>query len=450
MKNVKKIISSVIAIMVLFVTTFSLAGCGSNSDASQAQSSASVQQQTSQNSQTPTEKVTIKMWAQTGSQEAWGKWFKSYVEQKYPEITLDISNVPGDSLGIAKLTTTLGTDGAPDIIATWNYVTIIPPLAKAGKLLDLTQFYNDNNLNGKFAKSLDVIKVEGKTYTLPFHGLTSPVIYYNKTIFDKLGLQVPATEADLIDVSSKLRAGGYQPLAIGLKDQWQCSHMMEGLLPRFMGADKHHQVELDSAQGQSADVKWNDAGVAAALAKVKDLNDKKVFIDNVIGVDFNAAKAAFTTGKAGMIHSLSVEYPGLKTAMPDTEIGYFYWPTFDDKNPSKPSVIDSDCYVVNAGTKYKDQVYKVLALLTSDDSLAQIAQSGMFPSKLDVDPTKAFSDPVMQSLYKDKADSYEFGESLMNQDIINARNQAVQDVVVGKKTPQQAADALEKVAASVR
>jgi raffinose/stachyose/melibiose transport system substrate-binding protein len=449
MRSSKRIISLLIATM--FIMVFLFTGCGSTGSDANTTSSAAVATPaaSTQAEQKPEEKVTIKMWAQTGTQEAWSKWFKAKVEATYPDITLDISNAPGDNLGIAKLTTTLGTNDSPDIVATWSYVTIVPPLAKAGKLLDLTEFYADNKLEGVFPKSGDVVKVDNKVYIVPFHGLTSPVIYYNKGIFDKLGLAVPATEADLLDVSDKLRAGGYQPLAIGLKDQWQCSHMMEGLIPRIAGEDKHHKVELGSSQGQVADIKWNDADMVATFTKVKELNDKKVFIDNVLGVDFNAAKAAFTQEKAGMIHSLSVEYPGLKAAMPDKEIGYFYWPTFN-ANPSKTSGIDGDCYVVNATTKYKEQVYKVLALLIGDESLGEIAKSGMFPSKTDVDATKIITDPIMQAMYKDKADAYEFGEALMNQDVINARNAAVQDVVAGKKTPQQAADTLEKVAASVR
>lgn len=447
----KRILSVLVASAVLFTMVFSIAGCGSNGESAASTTATTTVQSTEATAteNAPAEKVTIKMWAQTGTQEAWSKWFKQKVESTYPEITLDISNVPGDNLGIAKLTTTLGTADAPDIIATWSYVTIIPPLAKAGKLLNLSEFYAANRLENSFPKSVDVVKIDNKPYILPFHGLSSPVIYYNKTIFNNLGLNVPKTETDLLDVSAKLRAGGYQPLAIGLKDQWQCSHMMEGLIPRIAGEDKHHKVELGSSQGQTADVKWNDADLVAAFSKVKELNDKKVFIDNVLGVDFAAAKATFTQGKAGMIHSLSVEYPGLKAAMPDDEMGYFYWPTFNS-NPSKANGIDSDCYVVNAGTKYKAQVYKVLALLIGDESLAEISKSGMFPSKTDVDPTKVITDPLMQSMYQNKADGYEFGESLMNQDIINARNAAVQDVLAGKKTPQQAADALEKIAAGVR
>lgn len=54
-------------------------------------------------------------------------------------------------------------------------------------------------------------------------------IFYNKEIFDEVGIQPPETIEEFEDISDKLLEAGYIPLALGEKDIWRAGHFSNNL-----------------------------------------------------------------------------------------------------------------------------------------------------------------------------------------------------------------------------
>ena len=61
--------------------------------------------------------------------------------------------------------------------------------------------------------------VDGKVYGVPLD-VNAYCIFYNKDLFDELGLEVPTTNSELTEVCDKLVEAGVQPFSGGFAEQW--------------------------------------------------------------------------------------------------------------------------------------------------------------------------------------------------------------------------------------
>lgn len=67
---------------------------------------------------------------------------------------------------------------------------------------------------------------DGSPYCVPVASVLAG-FYYNKAIFKELGLDVPTTQDEFIDVLDAIKADGtYTPLALGTADGWQLAYNM--------------------------------------------------------------------------------------------------------------------------------------------------------------------------------------------------------------------------------
>ncbi|MBP0651144.1 extracellular solute-binding protein, partial [Mycobacterium tuberculosis] len=72
------------------------------------------------------------------------------------------------------------------------------------------------------------------TYAVPFAS-QSMLVIYNKEIFDKNGIAVPASWDDLVKASQKLKAAGVMPFANGTATAWQNEVVVGALVSSTMG-----------------------------------------------------------------------------------------------------------------------------------------------------------------------------------------------------------------------
>lgn len=166
----------------------SLVACGS-------QPSSSVSESVSENVQTggsSEDSVTLTM-------ACWGSELdaKTYQEraallhEKYPEITLEVMNLPNDGYD-AKIQTMLASNDAPDII---QVAESSNSYASKGVFADLGQLAQDAGLNleERFGGATEAYKWQGKLYAMPDRS-GAMVLYYNRDMFDAAGVEYPTKE----------------------------------------------------------------------------------------------------------------------------------------------------------------------------------------------------------------------------------------------------------------
>lgn len=136
------------------------------------------------------EKVELKIGTWAGAQEL--KEFQNIVDKLNKESKtyhLTIQSIPADYY--KKIQTMAAAKQAPDLF--WLSQEYIPMYAELGVIAPIDEYVKDNpkvDLNNYFEGPLQVGKVNGKLYGLPW--ISQPVmLYYNKTLFEKSGVDLP-------------------------------------------------------------------------------------------------------------------------------------------------------------------------------------------------------------------------------------------------------------------
>nr|WP_316656012.1 ABC transporter substrate-binding protein [uncultured Gellertiella sp.] len=145
---------------------------------------------------------------------------------------------------------------------------------------------------------------DGKaTFCVPMASVIHGFIY-NKDAFDKLGIAVPATEADFFAALDKIKADGtYIPMAMGTKDLWEAATMgYQNIGPNsWKGEDG--RLALIKGDQKLTDAQWVEP--LKTLAKWKDYLG-----DGYQAQTYPDSQNLFTLGRAAIYPAGSWEIAG--------------------------------------------------------------------------------------------------------------------------------------------
>ena len=236
-----------------------------------------------------------------------------------PGLTVQKLVSPGpDRTAYAKQLIAAGTE--PDImqsISTQDFVD-------SGLLQPWDQKWCEDNFILPMATSIN-----GKIWQAPTNSQVIPFVFYNKDIFNKVGVSVPKTWPEFQDVVKKLKAAGIKPIQmVGAGDAgWAAAFTLEGII----SADVLGTTPDWAEQRKAGTAKFTDADMEAAFNKYKWLVDNGAFDKADLGVGFADANSAFGEGKAAMyfMGSWFLQYDAIKNAK--FEPGVFLFPRDDGK-----------------------------------------------------------------------------------------------------------------------
>ncbi|BCG82183.1 ABC transporter substrate-binding protein [Mesorhizobium sp. 113-3-3] len=162
-----------------------------------------------------------------------------------------------------------------------------------GALADLSAVATKGDWDNVMSKGLiPHLKLNGAFYGVPTTIERTNWLWYNKKVFDKLGLQPPATLDEFHAVADKLKAAGVIPLAIGGVN-WQEATLFETVLVAVGGPDFYRKAIVEQNE---------EALKSDTMIKVFDefRNMNKYVDPNYPGRDWNIAAKMVMTGEAGM------------------------------------------------------------------------------------------------------------------------------------------------------
>jgi raffinose/stachyose/melibiose transport system substrate-binding protein len=214
-----------------------------------------------------------------------------YNKAKGTDYQLKVSS--GQGMDIIK--TRMSSKDRPDLFSI-DSPADVNQFAKDGLLMDLSKVASkDSWKKTLFGWAYSLSQVDGKVVTLPY-GYEGMVIWYNKDIMKKLGLD-PAKITDLASYESALKKAadaGYIPIMLGSQNWPWAQEWYLSILYSYTG----RSLVKDTIEGKSGSA-WNSAPFRKTVGLYKSWHDKGYLADKRSYVlTSDDAINAFVNGKA--------------------------------------------------------------------------------------------------------------------------------------------------------
>jgi raffinose/stachyose/melibiose transport system substrate-binding protein len=328
----KRVMGAVLATAL----TFTLAACGgSNGEGGTATGNAPASEKPEAKKVTLTFQ-TLQTDKSTPSYQVEEEIANNYMKE-FPNVTIEWDRLDTEQQKV-KLKTQAASGEVSDITMV-NPGAQLQPFAN-GKVLAPLNDILDDELKGTFLEGvLDYYSFDGNVYALPYN-MNIAGIYYNKELFEKAGVQPPATFEDIIASVPKFKEAGIPPIMLAGKDKWPLSFMFTNILQRVNGGPKFLD---DVVAGKKS---FTDPVFVEAIQKTQDLIKAGAFQEGAATYDYNTASQQFRDGKAAMYFMGTWEIASIDASEAvKGKIGFLPFPTVGGKG----SATD---YVIAPGTAY--------------------------------------------------------------------------------------------------
>ncbi|HYH03616.1 MAG TPA: extracellular solute-binding protein [Bacillota bacterium] len=268
--------------------------------------------------------------------------------KNHPNIDIELEMIPNDSMTVLK--TRMSSGQAPDIIQLQSY-SAVKEFAKAGWLLDLSK----EPVMGKVvASTKNAVTYNGKQYALPMD-VAGIGIIYNKAIFQKYGLNPPATFTELKKVCNALKKKGVTPFAGLFKANWSLGHIIS-MVHTSLAGDKLLPWLKTMEAGTGSFAKPVDV---KRLFTILDFYKANVSKD-AASMDWNEQQVAFATEKAAMMVQGLWSYGAAVSTNPKLDCGFIPFPCADNVKQTRLFAdVDSTFALASSSSPEKQRAAKV-------------------------------------------------------------------------------------------
>lgn len=213
-----------------------LAGCSgnnTNNESGSAATTAPTAGNSASASETPAdEPVTIKWALWDWEATAYYKPLIDAYKEKHPNITVEYVDL-GSTDYMTMLSTQL-SGGADLDVLTIKDIPGYSNLVKQNHLEPLQGYLSDNSIDkAKYGGTVEQIEVDGEVYALPFRS-DFWVVYYNKDLFDKAGVEYPTNDMTLAqydELARKMTSGSGAEKVYGAHyHTWRSAVQLFGIL----------------------------------------------------------------------------------------------------------------------------------------------------------------------------------------------------------------------------
>ncbi len=221
------------------------------------------------------------------------------------ETTVDTFNAQSDTIFVEAITiegdwdatrTAIAAGEGPDVVRTPG-PSFVYELVQAGQLLSLDELSDVYGWGDKFAPfALNLGSVDGQLYSLPDE-METLVVYYNKTLFEENGWEIPTTMDELHALSEEIDAAGVIPFGHANAD-WRPANEW------FVGEYLNHVAGPDKVyQALTGEIDWTDPDFVLAIEMLNEAQQNGWYMGGLefyyttLWDDYHIANA---TGEAAM------------------------------------------------------------------------------------------------------------------------------------------------------
>jgi raffinose/stachyose/melibiose transport system substrate-binding protein len=361
---------------------------------------------------------------------------------KYPNIRFDIE-YGFDEPYHDKLQAMLVADQLADVMFLWPGKRT-GTVTRSGKIKDLRPWIQGHE--DEFAPiAMAAQGPNGEIYELPEQVTATHVMFTNEKLMKNLGLSFPKTHAQLLAQGNKIKGVNLIPIAMTNKSQWQMqSCLLSALTERAGGMDWYRRVIV----GDNAS--FADPEFVNALKVIDELSKREMFSPGINQLDYGQALTQFETEEAVYYIDGGWRANNLVSELTVEQKPYMVLNTYPDI-PEQKGTSGSTAAV--AGTGYgmhaklegdrAEAAWKWIWFYSGPEG-SRIRQGfGANPAyKL---PTPPDADPMIKKLveFVGETPAGFVIDAVMDAEGMGILHPALQEMMLGKKTPRQVAEEYE-------
>ena len=385
-------------------------------------------------------------------------------EAAHPNVTILVEQ-SDESTFEATYNLRMATAPPPDFTFHYPGSWFTYPLAKAGYLYNLDDAikkygwsFDPGYEKYLFDPTTNSPSPNGHAYCMPQDYVAYPFIYYNPTIFTKLGVSVPTTIDELYSICSKAVSAGYLPVTFGYNTApaWACN-LYTFVLANLLDATDYdnflsaygYSLTVGNPSFKSRTVHWTDPTFIQAFTLEQEIASK-IYAAGFLGMSDDDASGLFASGKSAMYQTGSWGPSTLDSLVTSFTFDAFIMPT-DWSVISPPAIASVDnCLAICAKTNYPDICLEFMDFAISKAEQTLMANTGAFTCRNDL-PSSIYTDPHMvtnSSLFT-KYDPHMVIQLLINADLASEFISDVGSLMSGSMTAAAVAADLEKTAETV-
>ncbi len=300
----------------------------------------------------------------------------------------------------------LHSDASPDVFSYWaGQRTQL--LVDQGLIAPIDDVWETHQLATRFPPAIQAAcTYNGTRYAVPLTQHWTG-LFYNKNVFQALGLSPPATWEHFLQLCETLKQAGIAPIALGIQDRWPAQFWFDHLLLHTAGPDFRRRL----VEGKAS---FLDPKVKHAAAVWQSLVDKGYFLRQPVLYDWAGAAKALHGGQAAMILGGTWLIGFLEGTLgweSGEDFDVFAFPTMDASLP-RVNLGPIDMLALATRGKQQEGRQVMAAFASAASQLAMSKGSGALAPSVEV-PVSAYS-PVQQRImdYIAQGDAWAFNFDL--------------------------------------
>lgn len=294
-----------------------------------------------------------------------------------------------------RLAVAMSAGQTPDCFFSWTGGPMYE-YVKNNQIVDLTPYMNANNykdkiLDGAIAQGT----YQGKIWGLPAMNMAVSMVFYNKEIFERLNIKVPATIRELEIACNTLKANGITPFSLANRTQWTGSMYFMYLATRHGGV----QPFINAVDGSGS---FLDPAFIYAGEKIQEWVKNGYFLPGFNGLDWDSgqARAPMYRGETAMVimGSWFISQAYNEDSEFFSKMGMFRFP-HDESGKGDPNTLvgtlGDNFYHVSSTSKNPEKAFELLTYLLDDIAVKEFVEDGR------IMPVKGLKlqDPMLAELF---------------------------------------------------
>jgi raffinose/stachyose/melibiose transport system substrate-binding protein len=277
------------------------------------------------------------------------------------------------------ITIAMASDTLPDVFMSWSGGPMIEYI-NAGHLLDLTDLVAQTDLPDRLLEGgMAQGTYNGRIYAIPGESVAVSAVWYNREMFDELGLSAPTTISELEDVAETLIENDIIPFALANGPRWTGSMYFMNLATRFAGLGPF----TDAVSGVGS---FEDESFVFAGETIQDWVERGFFAPGFNGADEDTGQSRqLLYAEQAAMHIMGNWFMSqVRSEMPEFEsrLGVFPFPALDGSDADASIVIGTlgdNFYHVASSTVSPQGAFDLITFMVDEQAMIERQAAGAIP-----------------------------------------------------------------------